>query len=120
MKNREELWEEFKEAGFEEMGKQKFDTTYEVFVNTEKKYAELEALCVAHGLTLKEYQLLNCTLDGKMTDAEIRDALFLAQEQLNEMVERLSARDLIGRRKGLLVASIEGRSAYYDVPRLAA
>jgi hypothetical protein len=48
MKNREELWEEFKEAGFEEMGKQKFNTTYEVFVNTEKKYAELEALCVAH------------------------------------------------------------------------
>jgi DNA-binding MarR family transcriptional regulator len=120
MKNREELWEEFKEAGFEEMGKQKFNTTYEVFVNTEKKYAELEALCVAHGLTLKEYQLLNCALDGKMTDAEIRDALFLAQEQLNEMVERLRARDLIGRRKGRLVASIEGRSAYYDVPRLAA
>jgi len=85
-----------------------------------KKYAQLDAVCVQHGLTLTEYQILTCAFDGQMTDVEIRHELILTREQFDEIVKGLRARDLIGRRKGCLVASIEGRSAYYDVPKMAA
>jgi 3-deoxy-D-manno-octulosonate 8-phosphate phosphatase KdsC-like HAD superfamily phosphatase len=69
---------------------------------------------------LKEYHLLICCVEGQMTDGEICRELSVNQNQLNDLVDGLKARALIGRRKGILVASIEGRSAYYDVPPLAA
>ncbi len=86
----------------------------------EFKFPELEEYCIANGLTLREYQVLTCTFDGQMTDAEIRAALFLTKPELDELVEGLRAKSLIGRRKGRLIASIEGRSAYHHVPPLAA
>ncbi len=86
MKNREEFWEEFWEelAGLDVVGREKFDKTYDVFTIMEKKYAELEALCVAHGLSLKEYQILTCAMDGKMNDGEIRASW--ASTRLNSMI----------------------------------
>ena len=86
----------------------------------EKKYAQLESVCVQHGLSLKEYHLLICCFEGQMSDGEICRELSVNQNQLNDLVDGLKARALIGRKKGILVASIEGRSAYYDVPPLAA
>jgi len=115
---KEEFWDEL--AGLDVVGREKFDKTYDVFTIMEKKYAELEALCVAHGLSLKEYQILSCAMDGQMTDGEIRADLGIDAAQFDELVTGLKAKDLIGRKKGVLVASIEGRSAYYDVPPLAA
>lgn len=85
-----------------------------------KKYARLDAVCVQHGLTLTEYQILTCAMDGQMTDVEIRHELIVTHEQFDQIVKRLRARDLIGRRKGVLIAGIEGRSAYYDVPKMSA
>jgi len=85
-----------------------------------KTREELRTYSVQHGLSLKEYHLLICCFDGQMTDGEICCELSVEQEQLNELVQGLKARALIGRRKGILVASIEGRSAYYGVPPLAA
>jgi hypothetical protein len=120
MKNREELWEQFKEAGLKQVGREKSDKTYDFFTIMEKKYAELEALCVAHGLSLKEYQILTCAMEGKMNDGEIRANLGIDAAEFDDLVAGLKAKDLIGRKKGVLVASIEGRSAYYDVPPLAA
>lgn len=85
-----------------------------------KKYARLDAVCVQHGLTFTEYQILTCAMDGQMTDVEIRHELIVTHEQFDQIVKRLRARDLIGRRKGVLIAGIEGRSAYYDVPKMSA
>ena len=86
----------------------------------EQKHRQLEAVCVQHGLSLKEYQILSCCLDGKMNDGEIRANLGIDAAQFDDLVAGLKAKDLIGRKKGVLIASIEGRSAYYDVPPIAA
>lgn len=96
------------------------ERTVKVFKIMEQKYALLEAVCIQHGLSLKEYQFLSCCLDGKMTDGEIRAIMGIGPEQFDELAEVLRRKDLIGRRKGMLIASIEGRSAYYDVPPIAA
>ena len=80
----------------------------------------LEAICMVFGVTLAEYTLLTCCLDGKMTDGEIRARMGIDADQFDDLVAALRAKDLIGRRKGMLIASIEGRSAYYDVPPIAA
>ena len=77
-------------------------------------------ICIEHCLTVKEYQVLTFCMDGHMTDAEIRCELSLTKDQFQEIVEALRAKSLIGRRKGLLIASIEGRSAFYEVLPLAA
>ena len=114
---REELWPEFEEGGID---REAFDKTYDVYVDMEMRCAQLEAMCMQHGLSLKEWRILSCSLEGQMTDAEICDDLFLSQGELNKLVEGLKARSLIARTKGRLVASIEVDSAYYDVPPLAA
>jgi hypothetical protein len=114
---REELWPEFEEGGLD---REAFDRTYDVYVDMEIRYAQLEAICIQHGLSLKEWRILSCSLEGQMTDAEICEDLFLNQGVFDKLVEGLTARSLIGRRQGRLVASIGGRSAYYDVPPLAA
>lgn len=81
---------------------------------------QVETVCIEHGLTVKEHQVLTFCMDGHMTDAEIRCESSLTKDQFQEIVEALRTKSLIGRRKGLLIASIEGRSAYYQVPPLAA
>ena len=84
------------------------------------KFIKSQLEIVEHGLTVKEYQVLTFCMDGHMTDAEIRCELSLTKDQFQEIVEALMAKSLIGRRKGLLIASIEGRSAYYEaLPRAA-
>jgi hypothetical protein len=105
MKNREELWEQFKEAGLKQVG-EKSDKTYDFFTIMEKKYAELEALCVAYGLSLKEYQILTCAMEGKMNDGEICANLGIDAAQFDDLVAGLKAKDLIGRKKGVLVATV--------------
>lgn len=82
--------------------------------------SQQEIVCTEHDLTVKEYQVLTFCMDGHMTDAEIRCELSLTKDQFQEVVEVLTAKSLIDRRKGLLVASIEGRSAFYEVRPLAA
>ncbi len=72
------------------------------------------------GVTLAEYTLLTCCLEGKMTDGEIRASMGMDADEFDRLVARLSEKDLIGRRKGMFIASIEGRSAYYEVPPMAA
>jgi hypothetical protein len=114
---REELWPELQEKG---LCRKAFDRTYDVYVDMEMKSAQLEALCIQHGLSLTEWRILSCCLEGQMTDTVICYELFLTQEQLDKLVDGLKARALIGRKRGRLAASIEGRSAYYDVPPLAA
>jgi hypothetical protein len=89
-------------------------------MSIDQRYRLLESICILHGLTLKEYEILTCAMDGKMTDGEIRACAGVDADEFDELVAGLKARDLIGRRKGYLVASIEGRSAYYDVPPIAA
>lgn len=89
-------------------------------MSMEQKFYQLEAICIIHGLSLKEYQILACCLDGKMNDGEIRASMGIDAEQFDDLVAELKAKDLIGRRKGMLIASIEGRSAYYEVPPIAA
>jgi len=82
--------------------------------------SQMEIVCIEHGLTVKEYQVLTFCMDGHMTDAEIRCELFLTKDQFQRIVDALRAKSLVGRRKGLLIASIEGRSAFYEVLPLAA
>jgi hypothetical protein len=84
MKNREELCEQFKEAGLKQVGREKSGKTYDFFTIMEKKYAELEALCVAHGLSLKEYQILTRAIEGKMNDG--RFAPIWASTRLSSMI----------------------------------
>ena len=80
----------------------------------------LEAICMVFGVTLAEYTLLTCCLEGKMTDGEIRARMGMDADEFDQLVTRLREKDLIGRKKGMLIASIEGRSAYYEVPAMAA
>ena len=80
----------------------------------------LEAICMVFGVTLAEYTLRTCCLEGKMTDGEIRARMGMDADEFDNLVARLREKDLIGRRKGMLIASIEGRSAYYEVPPMAA
>ena len=87
---------------------------------TDGTFAALETVCIQHGLSLEEYRILTCAMDGKMTDGEIRACAGVDADQFDELVAGLKSKDLIGRRKGYLIASIEGRSAYYDVPPMAA
>lgn len=114
---REEIWPELEGKG---LCRKAFDKTYDVYVDMEMKAAQLEALCTQHGLSLTEWRILSCCLEGQMADGVICYELFLRPEQLNKMVEGLRARALIARKKGRLVTTIEGRSAYYHVPPLAA
>lgn len=86
----------------------------------DQKHQQLLVVCRERALTLMEYQLLNCCLDGQMTDNEIRKELGLTVDELNEIVEGLRANALVGRRKGVLVTSIEGRSALHSGSRRAA
>jgi hypothetical protein len=79
-----------------------------------------EAIFMVYGLTIAEYTLLTCCLDGKKTDGEIRASMGMDADEFDNLVARLREKDLIGRRKGILIASIEGRSAYYEVPPMAA
>jgi DNA-binding MarR family transcriptional regulator len=100
---REELWPDFEEGGLD---REAFDRTYDVYVDMEMRVAQLEAICLQHGLTLKEWRILSCSLEGQMTDAEICEDLFLNQGELNELVEGLKSRSLIGRTDGRLVRKL--------------
>jgi DNA-binding MarR family transcriptional regulator len=85
-----------------------------------ERFHRLDLLCRTYGLSLKEWRLLNCCLDGQMTDAEIIYSLSLSRHELDDLLEQMHARSLVGRRRGKIIASIEGRAAYYRVPSLAA
>jgi hypothetical protein len=46
----------------------------------------LEAICMVFGVTLAEYTLLSCCLDGKMTDGEIRARMGIDADQFDDLV----------------------------------